>query len=136
MDDTYRHIFDNLSAEYKYFDDKERIVELERLIENRTFEKQLQFFKKCYKYRIDVLSNIGDTLYDLAVYVVTNKRKSSTYDTMNYLLQAYQLGHNPLNDVIAELDKDGHWSNIPNPHKKTEQELVKIIESIITDLKY
>lgn len=136
MDDTYRHIFDNLSAEYKTFDDNKRIVELEELIQNRTFERQLLFFKKCYKDRSDVLSNIGDTLYDLVVSVVEIKRKVSTHDAMKYLLQAYQLGHNPLSDIIATLDKDGTWIKIQNPHKKTEHELVKIIEFIIMDLKY
>jgi len=75
-------------------------------------------------------------LYDLAVYVVENKRKISTHDAMNYLLQTYQLGLNPLSDIITKLDKDGHLSNIPNPHKKTEQKLVKIIEAVIMDLRY
>lgn len=136
MAQMYRHIFDNLSAEYQTFDDKKRIAEIEELIQNQTFEKQLRFFKKCYKDRTDVLSNIGDTLYDLVVSVVESKRKVSTYEAMNYLLQAYQLGHNPLSDIIATLDKDGTWIKIQNPHKKTEHELVKIIEAIIMDLKY
>ena len=51
-------------------------------------------------------------------------------------LKEYQLGLNPLSDIITTSDKDGHLSNIPNPHKKTEQELVKIIEAVIMDLKY
>ncbi|GEM_PF-5932870 len=134
MAHTHRYIFDNLSAEYKTFDDKKRITELKELIQNQTFGKKLRDFKKGYSDRNDILSNIGDSLYDLAVSLVETKKKSSTSYAMKYLLQEYQLGYNPLNDVISTPDKDGNWIRITNPNKKTEHQLIKIIESIVIDL--